>query len=851
MKRSEVDKSKLSPMMLKYLEIKEKYNDTIIFYRLGDFYEMFFEDAIICSRELELTLTGRNAGLDERVPMCGVPHHAYLSYLEKLINKGYKVAICEQLTDPKESKGIVERDVIQVVTKGTIIDNTLSEKDYNYIGNIYDFDYCYGMSYADITTGYFYVLILEHDKEKMIKEVNNRNIKEIIVNDKIDREIITSLKETYHILVTISDNIYSESDYNYITSNLQDIRMITTVNHLLNYILETKKGNMSHLQKAEIVDLCKYLLFDSHTKRNLELTETLRQKERMYSLLWLLDKTKTAMGSRFLKYSIENPLTSVAEINRRYDVVETLLTEFILKNDLQNFLDEIYDLERLSGRISYGNLNARDLLQLKKSLKVLPNIKEILEEIHFYKTINTFEELYHLLDSSINEDAPLSIKEGGIIKDGYHKDLDELRSIRSGSKDFILKIEQEERERTGIKNLKLGYNKVFGYYIEISKGSIPLVKEEFNYERKQTLANCERFITPLLKEKENIILGAEEKIINLEYKIFMEIRDKVKTYIEKLQKTSKVIALIDMLSSFATVSEENNYSRPIISKERRIDIKEARHPVVEKVIKNEFVPNDIVMNKDTDILLITGPNMAGKSTYMRTLAIIIIMAQIGSFVPAKSCTISIFDKIFTRIGASDDLVSGDSTFMVEMKEANYAITDATVNSLILFDELGRGTATYDGMSLAQSILEYIHDKIKAKTLFSTHYHELTSLSGKLKHLKNVHVSAIEEEGKITFLHKVKTGAVDKSYGIHVASLAQLPKEVIDRANEILEMYETKSQGKTSYKQIQLPLEQEEVLDNKDLIIEKLNKINPLEITPIDAINILYELKQYTSKNNKI
>ena len=848
MKRSEVDKSKISPMMLKYLEIKEKYNDTIIFYRLGDFYEMFFEDAILCSRELELTLTGRNAGLDERVPMCGVPHHAYLSYLEKLINKGYKVAICEQLTDPKESKGIVERDVIQVVTKGTIIDNTLSEKDYNYIGNIYDFDYCYGMSYADITTGYFYVLILEHDKEKMIKEVNNRNIKEIIVNDKIDREIITSLKETYHILVTISDNIYSESDYNYITSNLQDIRMITTVNHLLNYILETKKGNMSHLQKAEIVDLCKYLLFDSHTKRNLELTETLRQKERMYSLLWLLDKTKTAMGSRFLKYSIENPLTSAAEINRRYDVVETLLTEFILKNDLQNFLDEIYDLERLSGRISYGNLNARDLLQLKKSLKVLPNIKEILEEIHFYKTIDTFEELYHLLDSSINEDAPLSIKEGGIIKDGYHKDLDELRSIRSGSKDFILKIEQEERERTGIKNLKLGYNKVFGYYIEISKGSIPLVKEEFNYERKQTLANCERFITPLLKEKENIILGAEEKIINLEYKIFMEIRDKVKTYIEKLQKTSKVIALIDMLSSFATVSEENNYSRPIISKERRIDIKEARHPVVEKVIKNEFVPNDIVMNKDTDILLITGPNMAGKSTYMRTLAIIIIMAQIGSFVPAKSCTISIFDKIFTRIGASDDLVSGDSTFMVEMKEANYAITDATVNSLILFDELGRGTATYDGMSLAQSILEYIHDKIKAKTLFSTHYHELTSLSGKLKHLKNVHVSAIEEEGKITFLHKVKTGAVDKSYGIHVASLAQLPKEVIDRANEILEMYETKSQGKTSYKQIQLPLEQEEVLDNKDLIIEKLNKINPLEITPIDAINILYELKQYTSKN---
>ena len=847
MKRSEVDKSKLSPMMLKYLEIKEKYNDTIIFYRLGDFYEMFFEDAILCSRELELTLTGRNAGLDERVPMCGIPHHAYLSYLEKLVDKGYKVAICEQLTDPKTSKGIVERDVIQVVTKGTVIDDTLSEKDFNYIGNIYDFDYCYGISYTDITTGYFYVLLLEYDKEKVIKEINNRNIKEIIVNDKIDREIISVLKENYHILVTVSDSIYSGSDYEYIVSDLQDIRMSTTIMHLLNYILETKKGDMSHLQKAEIVDLHKYLLFDSHTKRNLELTETLRQKERTYSLLWLLDKTKTAMGSRFLKYSIENPLTSSIEINRRYDIVETLLTEFILKNDLQNLLDEIYDLERLSGRISYGNLNARDLLQLKKSLKVLPDIKKLLEEIKFYRSIDTFEELYDLLEASINEDAPFSIREGGIIKDGYDNELDELRKIRSGSRDFILQIEQEERARTGIKNLKLGYNKVFGYYIEISKGNIPLVKDEFNYERKQTLANCERFITPELKEKENIILGAEEKIIELEYRIFMNIREKVKTYITDIQKTSKTIALVDMLVSFATVSEENNYIRPSLSSDKKIEIKEARHPVVEKVIKSEFVPNDIIMNNGVDILLITGPNMAGKSTYMRTLAIIIIMAQIGSFVPAKSCNISIFDKIFTRIGASDDLVSGDSTFMVEMKEANNAISEATENSLILFDELGRGTATYDGMSLAQSILEYVHDKIKAKTLFSTHYHELTALSGDLKRLRNVHVSAIEEEGKITFLHKVKMGAVDKSYGIHVASLAKLPKEVINRANEILEFYETKNKKKNGFKQIELPLEPEEHKCSNDILIERLNKINPLEITPIQAINILYELKQISDK----
>jgi len=847
MKRSEVDKTKLSPMMLKYLEIKEKYEDTIIFYRLGDFYEMFFEDAILCSRELELTLTGRNAGLDERVPMCGVPHHAYLQYLEKLVEKGYKVAICEQLTDPKETKGMVERDVIQVVTKGTIIDNTLSEKDNNYIGNIYDFDYSYGISFTDITTGYFYVLLIDYDKEKVVKEIINRNIKEIIVNDKIDREIIYILKNNYNILVSIRDNLYDGEEYKYITSDLKDIRLTSTVNHLLSYILENKKGDMSHLQKVIVLDTNKTLLFDNHTKRNLELIETLRLKERTYSLLWLLDKTKTAMGGRLLKYNIENPLTDKKEIEKRYEIIDTLLTSFILKNDLITLLDEVYDLERLSSRISYGNVNARDLLQIKRSLKVLPEIKNILSEINFYETIDTFDELYDLLEKSIVEDPPISIKEGGIIKNGYNGELDELRSISTGSKDFIINIEQEERKRTGIKNLKLGYNKVFGYFIEVSKGSIPLIKEEFGYERKQTLANCERFITPLLKEKENIILGAEEKIINLEYNLFMEIRDEVKKYIVSLQKTSKTIALIDMLTSLSTVSEENNFIKPILTEKKEIEIIDARHPVVEKVIKDEFVPNDIIMNKDTDILLITGPNMAGKSTYMRTLAIIIIMAQIGSFVPCKSCKIPIFDKIFTRIGASDDLVSGDSTFMVEMKEANNAIMEASDNSLILFDELGRGTATYDGMSLAQAILEYIHNKIHAKTMFSTHYHELTTLSKELKHLKNVHVSAVEEEGKITFLHKVKSGSVDKSYGIHVASLAQLPKEVIDRANEILSLYETKPKKEKEFKQIELQLDFNEDNNENDKVIEKLKEINPLEITPIDALNILYDLKKKIEK----
>ncbi len=850
MKRSEVDRSKLSPMMVQYMNIKDKYNDTIIFFRLGDFYEMFFEDAILCSRELELALTGKNAGLDERVPMCGIPYHAYNTYLDKLIEKGYKVAICEQLSDPKTTKGMVERDVIQVVTRGTIMDNSLKEKDSNYIGNIYDFEYCYGMSYVDITTGHFYVLMLSNDKNKIIEEIINRGINEVIVNSKIDREILNTLRETYHILVTITDNIYEEENYNKIYSDIEDVRLVTTIKHLLKYIISVKKGDLSHLQKAKVINLNNYLLFDVHTKKNLELTMTMRLRERTYSLLWLLDKTKTAMGGRFLKESIENPLTDEVEIKRRYSIIEKLLTEFILREDLRNALNNVYDLERLSSRICYGNLNARDLIQLKTTLKVLPEINNILTELKYGKNIETLDELYNLLSSSINETPPLSIKEGSLIKEGYSKELDELRSISSGSKDFILNLEQEERERTGIKNLRVGFNKVFGYYIEISKGSIPLVKDEFNYERRQTLSNCERFITPLLKEKENIILGAEEKIINLEYKLFMDIRDKVREYIPTIQAISKVIAEVDMMVSLAVVAEENNYVKPVINHSRIVDIRDGRHPVVEHVNKSDYVPNDIVMKDGVNILLITGPNMAGKSTYMRQFAIIVIMAQMGSFVPAKSCNIPIFDRIFTRIGASDDLVSGDSTFMIEMKEANMAISEATENSLILFDELGRGTATYDGMSLAQAILEYIHDKIKAKTLFSTHYHELTSLSGNLRNLRNVHVSAVEEDGKITFLHKVKMGAVDRSYGIHVASLAHLPKSLIDRASEILSVYENKSNKKQPFTQTTLFLQPEEEPTKESKIEEELKQINPLEVTPIEALNILYKLKQELEDKNK-
>ena len=848
MKRSEVQREKLSPMMQQYMEIKDKYEDSIIFFRLGDFYEMFFEDAITASRVLELTLTGKQAGLEERVPMCGVPHHAYASYVDELIEKGYKVAICEQLEDPKETKGMVKRDVIQVITKGTRIDENMDSKSNNYIANIYNFDYCYGISFADISTGEIYAMLLEGEKEKVIKEIAKQGFKEVIVNDSINREIIEILRTNYNVLVTITKEELNDKNYEYIYKEIEDVRITSTIKHLLHYIIDTKKGDLHHLQKCKVIKNSEFLEFDNNTKRNLELTETLRNRERQYSLLWLLDKNKTAMGSRYLKHNIENPLTKKEEIERRYNMIEKLSTEFILRDDLIQELGNVYDLERLAGRITYGNLNAKDLLQLKTSLAHLPKIKEILETIHYDKKLETLEELYELLDKTILEDAPFTLHEGHLIKPGYNEELDELKKISSGSKEFILEMEQTEKERTGIKNLKVGFNKVFGYYIEVSKGQTHLVKEEFGYDRKQTLANCERFTTPLLKEKENIILGAEEKIISLEYKLFMDIREVVKRYIGKLQKIAKIISEVDMLQSFSVVSDNYKFVRPTLTEERTIKMIECRHPVVEQVMKDKYIPNDIIMDKTTDILLITGPNMAGKSTYMRQCAITVIMAQIGCFVPCKSCTMPIFDKIFTRIGASDDLVSGESTFMVEMKEANTAISEATEHSLILFDELGRGTATYDGMSLAQAILEYIHDKIKAKTMFSTHYHELTSLEKDLKHLKNVHVSAVEKDGKVTFLHKVKNGAVDKSYGIHVASLAHLPDSLIKRADEILNIYEKKNIKKETFTQTSLfELTESEIEPKKNQIEEKIKEINPLEMTPMEALNYLYELKKEVNR----
>lgn len=845
MKMNEVDKTKLSPMMLQYIDMKEKNMDVILFFRLGDFYEMFFEDALIASRELELTLTGKSAGLEDRIPMCGIPYHSVNPYIDKLIDKGYKVAICEQIEDPKTAKGVVKREVLQILSKGTMMNSEfLDEKANNYIGNVIDLKYIYVISYADISTGEFYTTTSIYDSNSLVSLILSLNLKEIVVKNNFDNNVLNTLKNKYKVNISIFDEEIDVSEYTNIFSHIEDSKYIESIKHLLSYLISTQKRSLNYLQKINIINTKSYLKLDINARRNLELTSSLRLKERTYSLLWLLDKTKTAMGSRMLKNWIENPLVDKNEINKRYDIVEKLETEFILKEELREYLYQVYDLERLCGRIGYGNTNGRDLLQLKNSLKVLPNIKSILDNLKYEKTIETLDDLYELLQNSIDEDAPVTIKEGGIIKSGFNLELDELKENRSSGKDFVIKMESEERNRTGIKNLKVGYNKIFGYYIEVSKSNIGLIKEEYNYIRKQTLANCERYVTPLLKEKEALILGAEEKIINLEYNLFIEIKNKVQTYIKRIQNIAKVIAEIDVLQSFATISEENNYIRPIITDKRIVEIIDNRHPVVEKVLETPFVPNDILMDEKTNILIITGPNMAGKSTYMREFAITVIMAQIGCFVPAKKCTLPIFDQIFTRIGASDDLVSGDSTFMVEMKEANEAITNATNNSLIIFDELGRGTATYDGLSLAQAIIEYIHNNIKCKTLFSTHYHELTKLEDHFENLKNVHVSALEENGNITFLHKIKNGSVDKSYGIHVAKLANLPKPLIKRANEILSDYE--SNGNIEIKnQISFDLDEK---DEENIALEKLKQINPYEITPIEALNILYELKKDVDNN---
>ena len=843
MRMADVDITKVSPMMKQYIDVKNENLDTVIFFRVGDFYEMFFEDAINVSRDLELTLTGKSCGLSERVPMCGVPFHSVRPYIEKLVSKGYKIAICEQLEDPKNAKGMVKRGVIQVISKGTVVDyEMLKEYDNNYIASILDFNNLYTITYADISTGSFYIMDLPKDREKLVNAILNLGLKEVIFYEE-DKDMISCLKNNYDIEYSICP-YYLEDKYKEIYKSLKEMRHILGVKHLMYYLVVKQLKELDHVKNVSIVYPDDYLEMDVHTIRNLELFETLRLKDRTYSLIWLLDKTKTAMGSRTLRNWLSNPLKDIDRINKRYDMIDKLRSEFILKEELARDLDEVYDLERLCGKTINGNLNARDVLQIKRSLAVLPSISSKTKELGFDYSLNDESKLYNLLEKSIYEEPPITLKEGYLIKDGYNKDLDELKSIRSGGKEFIASLEETERERTGIKTLKVGYNKVFGYYIEISKGQVDQVKEEYGYERRQTLSNAERFISPLLKEKEALVLNAEEKIIELEYNLFLDIKEEIKKEIFNLKAIARDLAELDSLCSLATCADEYVLVRPTLTTERRIEIIDGRHPVVEKVSKTEYVPNDCLMSEDVNTLLITGPNMSGKSTYMRQLAIIIILAQMGSFVPAKSAKLPVFDKIFTRIGASDDLVSGESTFMVEMKEAKNAIVNATANSLILFDELGRGTATYDGLSLAQSILEYVNTKIKCKTLFSTHYHELTSLD-ELSGIKNVHVEAYEKDGNVTFLHKVKDGAVDKSYGIHVARLAGMPEDLLNRANEVLDYFEEngKKSDVTTSNQLSFDFSEPEESD----VLKRLKEIDPLKTTPMEAINLLYELKELSKK----
>ena len=849
MRYNEIAKENFSPMIQQYIEVKEKYDDTILFYRVGDFYEMFFDDAYIASRELELQLTGKDASYKERVPMCGIPFHAYLEYAKTLVSKGYKVGIVEQVEDPKSAKGLVKRDVIQIITPGTFIDSF--EKDNNFITSVNKVEDIYTLTYADLSTGEIYITTLK-DLNTLANEILNLNSKEIILPKGFKTDSFEILKDNYQVILSFEEESLIPNDLGYIVFGI-DEKYHKSIGYLLNYIIKTQKRELRHFRQANFYTKDDYLRIDPFTKRNLELTESLRNKQKSGSLLHLLDEAETAMGSRLLHKWIDRPLKDISMINARLDIVEAFINNYVVKEDIIENLKTVYDLERIIGRVSCGNANARDLVQLKRSLQNIPNIKENLEKLNLDLTnsisskINPHRDLFELLDAALVENPPLTIKDGGMIKEGYSKELDEIKNISKNSKDWLKNYEQEEKDKLGIKNLKIGYNRVFGYFIEISKGQLDLVKENSGLIRKQTLANGERFISEELKNYEQIILGANDKIIKLEYDLFKELRDKVSSLSKSLQTLAEIIATVDALVSLSKVASKYNYTRPTFNTNRSVNIIEGRHPIVESMIKENYVCNDVILNSYNEVI-ITGPNMSGKSTYMRQLALIAVMAQIGSFVPAKVCDIMIFDQIFTRIGAEDNLTSGQSTFMVEMLEANYAISHATKDSLILFDELGRGTATFDGMALAQAIIEYVNQKIGCAMLFSTHYHELCDLVNNLKHLKNVHVEARDVGGKITFLHKVLEGASDKSYGINVASLAGLPRSVIKRSHEILDTLEDSEKNREKNVNLFNFTDYEETLEAKEEkkafdLMKKISDLNVDDFSPKEALNFLYELKK--------
>lgn len=779
-------------MMQQYLKIKSQYQDCLLFFRLGDFYEMFFDDAKEASRVLEITLTKRDAKKTNPIPMCGVPYHAADGYIETLISNGYKVAICEQMEDPRQTKGMVRREVVRIVTPGTVMDKGgVDEKQNNYILSFVKDSAAYALSYCDVSTGELKVTHFE-DEATLMNEITTINPNEIVVNENIGDDLKRQISLTTETITVLSE--ISDAQYN--VNTMKEHNLFNATQLLLDYIYHTQKRDLSHIEAVVKYEAVDFMKMDFYAKRNLELTESIRLKTKKGTLLWLMDETKTPMGARRLKQWIDRPLIHKAHIESRLDTVEQFLNHFIERDTLRNHLNQVYDIERLVGRVSYGNVNARDLIQLKHSISEIPNIKNLLNEFDEqmtaqFKALEPLEELLGLLEESLKEEPPISVKEGGLFKTGFNSELDEYLEASKNGKSWLAELQAKERQRTGIKSLKISFNKVFGYFIEITRANLQgFDPTAFGYHRKQTLSNAERFITDELKEKEDIILGAEDKAIELEYQLFVQLREKIKTYTERLQKQAKVISELDCLQSFAEIAQKYNYARPTFSEDKTLQLTNSRHPVVERVMDhNDYVPNDCELDQDTFVYLITGPNMSGKSTYMRQVAIISIMAQMGAYVPCESATLPVFDQIFTRIGAADDLVSGKSTFMVEMLEAQKALAHATENSLIIFDEIGRGTSTYDGLALAQSMIEYVANTSHAKTLFSTHYHELTTLDQSLSCLKNVHVAANEYKGELIFLHKVKDGAVDDSYGIQVAKLAHLPDEVISRAQVILDAFE--------------------------------------------------------------
>lgn len=863
-----------SPMMQKYFETKKQYEDCILFYRLGDFYEMFFDDAITASRELEITLTGRDCGQEERAPMCGVPHHAAETYIAKLISKGYKVAICEQLTDPKTTKGMVERDVIRVVTPGTIVEsNMLEERKNNYIMAIFKTGIYFGISLCDVSTGEFYASEVKQTNNfaQVLDEIARFNPAELVVNSMMYdcKEEMDKIKERFDIYVTkFGDEYYSndctiiKQKFNLVDSSNQPIEEIeektiavASINALLEYLKQTQKTGLEHINKITIYNISKYMSLDINARRNLEVTEKLRDKSKKGTLLWVLDKTSTSMGGRMLRRWLNDPLIDVCEINKRLNAVKELKEEIMLRGDVIDSLKKVYDIERLAGKMAYGNANARDMISLKSSLAKLPSVKltlsncksEYLKEL--YENLDELQDVHDLIEKAIVNEPPISVKEGGIIKLGYDPEIDELKTATTEGKNWIIKIEAEEREKTGIKNLKVGFNKVFGYYIEVTKSFISQVPDRFI--RKQTLTNAERYITEELKEIENKVLGAEERVINLEYNAFTQVREEISKNIKRLQLSSTIVATLDVLTSFAQVAEDMNYCMPEVKQNGIIDIKDGRHPVIEKMLPaGSFVENDTYLDKDENRLaIITGPNMAGKSTYMRQVALITLMAQVGSFVPATSARIGVVDKIFTRVGASDDLSMGQSTFMVEMMEVASILKEATANSLVILDEIGRGTSTYDGLSIAWAVADFIanKDKCGAKTLFATHYHELTELENRLDGVKNYQIAVKEKGEDIIFLRKILKGGTDESYGIHVAKLAGVPKDVTQKANEILRTLERKSilRDKKEEKKDKKQVEGQFDMFNYKLaeIAHEIDQVDLNALTPIDALNTLVRMKE--------